>query len=181
MAEVLIQNLRNLDQVVTVMVTIRRMIIPEEGSGGPVWLIEASTNELDAGGSLIPPVRKVSSDYDTLTEDVNSLITELALLIPWDYEIDTDPPTIDSHWPLSGATGISVDTQITINISEQSPSSGIDLDSIRVSVKGFDLTNQVTIKGDVRSASIQLSPGSKYKSAINSDNWQYYDEDQDGY
>jgi len=180
MAEVIIQNLRNLDQIVSVMVTIRKTIIPEHSGGGTMWIIEASTDEPDANGDLIPPVRLWSSSYDTLTEDINSIINELAQKVNWDYEPDYEPPEIKSHWPISGATGISVDTNIRINITEDAPSAGIDLSSIRVRVKGFDLTSQVSIEGDVRSCSVSLTPGSKYQSAINDDNWQDYVEAEDG-
>jgi hypothetical protein len=169
MAEVFIQNLRDPDQLVAIMVTLRRMIIPEEESGKTLWVLEASTTEIDVNGDDIRPSRKWLSDRSTFTEDVNDLINDLASKINWTYVPDTTPPAVVGVWPLEGMQDVSVDTDIYITLSEETPSSGIDLDSIQVKVKGFDLTDQVTIKGNMSSCSVYLKPGTKYQSAINED------------
>jgi hypothetical protein len=169
MAEVLIQNLRDPDQIAVIMVTLRRMVIPEEGSGKPLWILEASTSEMDVNGDDIPPARKWLSDRSSFTEDVNDLLNELAAKINWTYYPDTTPPAVVGVWPLDGAQSVSVNTDIYISLSEEVPSSGIDLDSIQVKVKGFDLTDQVTIKGNMSSCSVLVTPGTKFQSAINED------------
>jgi len=166
MAEVLIQNMRDPSQQITVVVTLRQMVVPSEDPRDPKWVLEASTTEEDEDGDLIEPARIYLSNHDTLTEDINGLITDLCKKVNWTYVVDTEPPRIVSHWPLSGVLGIGVDTEIIINLEETPPSAGIDLDSIRLKVKGFDLTNQVAIKGDFRSCSLRITPGTKYKSAI---------------
>jgi hypothetical protein len=166
MAEVLIQNMRDPSQQITAVVTLRQMIIPTVDPSNPMWILEASTIEEDEDGDMIEPVRVYLSNHDTLTEDINGLITQLCKKVNWTYVEDTTPPKIVSHWPMKDATDVSVDTEIIINLEEAPPSAGIDLDSIRVKVKGFDLTNQVTIKGDFRSCSLLLTPGTKYKSAL---------------
>jgi len=169
MAEVLIQNMRNPNQVVSIMVTIKRTIVSEEGSGGLLWVLEASTNELDTDGNYIQPMKKWLTNKTTLTDDVNELIDSVCAQIPWEYVEDTTPPEVVSHWPLRDARDISPDTIITIGLEEVIPSSGIDLSSITVKVKGFDLTDQVTIKGDRNACSLEVTPGTKFMSAINED------------
>jgi len=166
MAEVIVQNMRNPDQVITVMITLRRMSIATEKTGEVKWVLEASTKERDADGDLIPPAIKYLSNRDTLSADIQDLITELCEEVDWDYEPDYDPPEVISHWPLAGALDVSVETEIIINLAEVAPAAGIDLDSIKVRVKGYDLTDQVTIKGDIHSCSLTLTPGTKYQSAI---------------
>lgn len=168
MAEVLVQNLRDPDQMVNIIVTIRKVVVPEQGTGEQVWVLDASTEQKDASGDDITPVRKIVSSNDTLTEDVNDLITEMCLKIPWTYEPDTEPPEVVSQSPLAGATEVSVDTSILITLQEVAPSSGIDLSSIELYVKGFDLTDQLTITGDLRTCAVSVTPGTKYKSAIRS-------------
>jgi hypothetical protein len=64
---------------------------------------------------------------------------------------------------------VSPDTDISITLTEEIPSSGIDLNSLQIKVKGFDLTDQVIIKGDIHSSTIKITPGTKYMSAINED------------
>lgn len=166
MAEVLVQNMRDPSQQITIIVTLKQAIIPEVDPMDPMWVLEASTNELDEDGDSIDPVRKHLSNHDTLTEDINELITDLCKLVDWNDDVDTEPPKIVGIWPTPGLQGVSVETGITVNLTEEPPSSGIDLSSIRLKVKGFDLTDQLTIKGDLRDCSIKVTPGTKYKSAL---------------
>lgn len=168
MAEVIVQNMRDPSQHITVVVTLKQAIIPEVDPMDPKWVLEASTTQTDEDGDPIEPVREYLSSHDTLTEDINSLITELCKKIDWTYVEDEDPPSIVGHWPIRDATGVPVTTDIIINLSEEPPSSGIDLSSIKVKVKGFDLTEQITLKGDFRNCSVRLTPGTKYKSALKS-------------
>jgi hypothetical protein len=169
MAEVLIQNMRNPSQVIGIMVTIKRSIVFEEGSGQLLWILEASTEELDIDGNYILPVKKWLTDKTTLTDDINDIINQICEKVVWDYVEDTEPPVVVNHWPIRDAQDVPVDTGITINLAEDIPSSGIDLSSICVKIKGFDLTDQVTIKGDMNTCSITLIPGTKYMSAVNED------------
>lgn len=169
MAEVLVQNMRNPDQVITVMVTLRRMSITTEKTGEQKWVLEASTEQRDSNNDLIPPSIRYISDKDTLTEDVQELISDLCQKVDWDYEPDYDPPEIIGHWPLDGAKDVSVDTDIIITLAEIAPSAGIDISSIKVKVKGFDLTSQIDIKGDLHACSLSVTPGSKYQSAVDPD------------
>jgi hypothetical protein len=169
MAEVFIQNMRDPGQVVGITITIKRTVVAEAQSGNPMWILEGSTTETDSYGNEIPPVKKWLSNKSTLSEDVRDIIDQLCDAINWTYIEDTTPPSIVSVWPFENATGISVGSDIYITLSEEVPSSGIDLDSIQVKVKGFDLTDQVTIKGNMTSCSVSLTPGTKYQSAINED------------
>jgi hypothetical protein len=158
--------MRDPSQQITIVVTLRQAIIPEVNPMDPKWVLEASTKETDEDGDPIDPVRLYLSNHDTLTEDINDLITELCGYVDWSYVEDTAPPKIVGHWPLAGDQGVEVTTDIIINLTEEPPSSGIDLSSIRLKVKGFDLTDQLSIKGDFRSCSIIVTPGSKFKSAL---------------
>jgi hypothetical protein len=166
MAEVLVQNMRDPNQQITIVVTLKQAIIPTVDPRDPKWILEASTYETDEDGDPIDPVKMYLSNHDTLTEDINDLITELCKGVDWTYVEDTAPPKVVGYWPLSGAEGVPVTTDILINLTEEPPSSGIDLSSIRVKVKGFDLTDQLDIKGDFRSCSVILIPGTKFKSAL---------------
>jgi hypothetical protein len=166
MAEVLIQNMRDPSQQITLVVTLKQAIIPEASPMDPKWILEASSKELDEDGDPIDPAVMYLSDHDTLTEDINDLITEYCKKVSWTYVVDTEPPKIVGHWPLVGAEGVEVTTDIIINLTEDPPSSGIDLSSVRLKVKGFDLTDQLSIKGDFRSCSVVITPGTKFKSSI---------------
>ena len=166
MAEVLVQNLRNPDQIVTVVITMRKMKIAESGTTQSMWLLQASVNAADANGNLILPVRRWISDSTTLTDDVNDLVSQISAQVDWDYEPDTQPPEVSSCTPAPNETHVDVTASITVNISEDAPSSGIDLDSIQIFVKGFDLTNQMNINGDLRSCSVTVTPGTKFMSAV---------------
>lgn len=166
MAEVIVQNMRDPSQQVTLVVTMRQAIIPEVSPLDPKWVLEVSSKELDEDGDPIDPARIYLSNHDTLTEDINDLITDFCKKVNWTYVVDTEPPRIVGHWPLAGEEGVEVTTDIIVNLTEDPPSSGIDLSSIRLKVKGFDLTDQLSIKGDLRSCSVIVIPGTKFKSAL---------------
>ena len=166
MAEVMVQNMRDPSQLITIVVTLRKAVIADIDPMDPKWVLEASTRETDEDGDPIEAIKKYLSNHDTLTEDINELITDLCKLVDWNDVVDTDPPELVGTWPTDGLQGVSVETEIIANIREMPPSSGIDLSSIRLKVKGFDLTDQLTITGDLRECSIRVTPGTKYKSAL---------------
>ena len=166
MAEVLIQNMRNPAQHITVVVTLKQVIIPDVDPSGTQWVLSASTTQTDTAGNLIPPVNKYLSSQTTVTDDVTGLLADLCKLIPWDTVVDTTPPQLVGCWPVPGAMGVDVATELIVNIAEPPPSAGIDLSSIRLYVKGFDLTDQLSITGDIQSCAVTVTPGTKYKSAI---------------
>lgn len=166
MAEVMVQNMRDPNQQITIVVTIRKAVIADVDPMDPQWILEASTYETDENGDPIPAVKKYLSNYNTLTEDINELITDLCKLVDWNDVIDTEAPEVIGVWPTDGLQGVSVETDIIANIRELPPSSGLDLSSIRLKVKGFDLTDQLVIKGDLRDCSISVTPGTKYKSSL---------------
>jgi hypothetical protein len=173
MAEILIHNMRNPDQIVSASITLRRAVIAGEAEnpdmrqeGNMMWILEVSTITLDAEGNLIPPLRKWLSTQDTLSSDIDEMITQLSNLIPWDNPPDTEAPIVVSCWPVPSATQVSVDTSITVNIIDNIPSAGINPDSIRIKVKGFELTNQMQVNRDITSCRITVTPGTRYKSAI---------------
>lgn len=168
MAEVLVQNMRNPDEVISVMVTLKQMIIATDGSMDRKWVLEASTNSTDANGDLVYPEVMYLSNRDTLSDDIQDLISNLCAKVGWTYEPDYDPPQIIGHWPLADDDNVPVTTDIVINLAEPPPSAGIDLSSIKLTVKGFDLTDQATIKGDIHSCSIVVTPGTRYQSAVDS-------------
>jgi hypothetical protein len=158
--------MRDPSQQITVVVTLKQAIIAQVDPSDPKWILEASTNETDEDGDPIEAVKLYLSNNDTLTEDMNGLITQLCAEVNWSYVEDTEPPKIVGHWPLAGSEGVDVSTDIIINLAEDAPSSGIDLSSIHLKVKGFDLTDQLDIKGDFRSCSVTVTPGTKFKSAL---------------
>ena len=169
MAEVFVQNLRDPSQQIGVMVTIKRMVVHQTGTGNQMWMIQASTLATDADGNIVKPVYKWTSNRTTFTSDVEDVINQLSAQVDWNYVPDDNPPQVLNTWPMNGDTNVSVDTQIRINISDVAPSSGLDLSSIRVKVKGFDLTDQLDIKGNIGSCVVLLTPGTKYQSAGNED------------
>jgi hypothetical protein len=166
MADIFIQNLRNPDQTITATVTIRRLINQDTTLGHGVWALQITTSQLTTDGSLIPPVIREVISYDDLTSVIGDMINEMSAQVPWDYLADSEPPIIGKHFPTDNDTNVSVETSIQIWISENIPSAGLDLSSIRVKVKGFDLTNQLLVEGDLKSCVVTVTPGTKYQSAV---------------
>jgi hypothetical protein len=169
MAETFIQNMRDPSERIGIMVTIKRMVVRQDQTGRQMWMIQASTLATDADGVQIQPVYKWTSNQTTFSDDIQDLIDQINVQVAWNNEPDTTPPEILNTWPLDGATGIPVDTEIRVNIADLAPSSGLDISSIKVKVKGFDLTEHLTINSNINTCSIYLTPGTKYQSAVNED------------
>lgn len=166
MAEVIIQNLRYPDQIITAVVTIKREIVYDDDPSKLQWILEASTRAKDANGVRVKPSKLYKSSKETVTKDINDLITDLCKKVDWVHVIDTEPPEVVGQWPLAEEQNVAVDTEIRFTLWEEPPSSGIDLSSIRVKVKGYDLTDRLVINGDMTRCSVSVTPGTKYQSAV---------------
>jgi hypothetical protein len=166
MAEVIVQNLRYPTQIITIIVTIKREIVFTDDPSKLQWILEASTKAKDQYGQKVSPSKLYKSYRETLTKDINDLITDLCKKVDWTHIDDHTPPELASRWPYPEEQNIPVNSTIMFNLWEEPPSSGIDFSSIRVKIKGFDLTDKIQITGDMTRCSVSLTPGTKYQSAV---------------
>ena len=156
MAELLIKNSLNPSQLISVRISLRQVIIegiylenlPEDvWAGDPMWILEAATSAYDCDGNLIQSMWTYLRSFDTLDEEVTNLINRISEKVCWTEQEDTKPPCLISISPADGSTNVSPDATITMTVSDELPSAGINPDSFKVIVKGYDLTHLINITG----------------------------------
>ena len=166
MADFKIRNPLNPQQLFTVSVTLRQMVLPSVDpslAGETVWMLEAATLARDCDGNTLNPERTVVRSFDTVDEEINNLVDRISSNICWDYAEDTIAPYIKEYSPEDGDESVSINTTISISLSDgierEYIATGIDKDSIRLFVKGYDVTDLITINGNLWNYNIEFTPG----------------------
>jgi hypothetical protein len=175
MAELLIKSSLNPSQLVSVRVSLRQVILegiyredqPEEvWSGDPMWILEVATSAFDCDGRAIQPIWSYLRSFTTIDEEITNLVNQVAERVCWAELEDTEPPRIIDMSPAEGATNVAPDTTISITIKDEFPSAGINPDTFKVIVKGYDLTHLVSITGGPFEYVLSLTPGTEWQSAV---------------
>jgi hypothetical protein len=82
-----------------------------------------------------------------LGEEIKEAVENIAAKIDWTPLIDdTRVPYVDSIRPSDYE--VELETSIEIVLKEILPAAGIDIDSIIMTVNGFDVTDELEITGD---------------------------------
>ena len=163
MADVLVRNSLNPSKVVKVSVTFRQQIL-KDNDGEPVWLIEAATPELDSTtGERIPSEYIHVRSLDNLDAEIEKAVSTIASKIDWSPRIpDAEAPYIDSVSPTNYL--VDIDSDIFFTLKEDLPSAGIDIDSIKMTINGIDVSSDLLIKGDPYEYRISWSPPARIRN-----------------
>jgi hypothetical protein len=146
MAQFLLRNSLNPNKAVKCGITFRQ-VVPKEGDGEAIWLVEIATNEPDVSGNSIPPEYVNVRSLTYLGEEIKEAVENIAAKIDWTPLIDdTRVPYVDSIRPSDYE--VELETSIEIVLKEILPAAGIDIDSIIMTVNGFDVTDELEITGD---------------------------------
>jgi hypothetical protein len=155
-AEYLIRNSLNPHKVIKCGVTFKHLVSKGD-EGEPIWLVEVSTNELDKYGNSIPPEFINLLSFDNLDNELEKVTSIISAKIDWEtLDEDTRPPFVSSSFPSSYYADIA--SNIELIISEMLPSAGIDIDSIHMTVNGYDVTSELTITGDPYEYQVKWEP-----------------------
>ena len=156
MAEFFIRNNLNPGKAVKCTISFRQLINKGE-EGEPVWVLELGTKEPHKDGGSILPVYEHFTTAKNLDGVVSDAVTKISEQIDWSPLVaDKRPPFVKYHVPDGNIADMLSD--VNVGITDLVPSAGIDIDSITMTVNGFDVTNELEIIGDPFDYSITWRP-----------------------
>jgi hypothetical protein len=157
MAEFIIRSNLNPNKAVSATITFRQVINKGE-EGEPVWVLQIGTEEPHKDGGPIPPTFIHFTDAANLNDAIAEAVTEMSGKIDWSPEReDTRGPFVIYHTPEQDGIA-SILSDVNIGIKDMVPSAGIDLDSIKMTVNGVDVTDDIDIIGTPTQYSVTWRP-----------------------
>lgn len=157
MAEFLLRNSLNPNKVVQCTISFRQLINKGE-EGEPVWMVEIGTLEPHKDGGSIPPVFIHYTTSMNLDEAIRDATEEIAAKVDWaPITDDLRPPFVIYTEPASSEIA-DIYSNVVVDIQDLFPAAGIDIDSITMTVNGFDVTSELDIEGDPYQYRVIWSP-----------------------
>ncbi len=132
-------------------------IVPLNEKGDNKYVFEISTRARDKDGNLIDKIFVYDTSVNGLLKALPKAVASICDKIYWgDIREDTKHPVVEYYGP----TGINVSlfSSVTVGIADKFPSNGIDMNSITMSVNGFDVTNDLIIQGTYNKVNVSWSP-----------------------
>lgn len=128
--------------------------------GDQQWILVAETTALDTVGSSIDPEIINVVTTGTVHQEIQNAMGRIAAQVDWGVlQDDTRPPKlIDFQPPLPQADNVPITSNIIARLQESLPSAGIDFDTVKVTVNGFDVTNAVEFKGSIFDLTLVYRP-----------------------
>jgi hypothetical protein len=131
---------------VPVTVTIEHIDITETNDGELIYLLSFHTGAKSKTGGQVNSIYSNNVTKENILKEMEAGLSLIGDQIDWGVlEEDTHSPIITSISPRDGDT-VSIDVNVSIGLKDLFPSSFIDPDSIKFTVNGFDVTNELLIK-----------------------------------
>ena len=157
MAKFVIRNNLNPNKAIEATITFRQIVNKGE-EGEPVWVLQIATVEPHKDGGPITPTFIHYTDAPNLNAAIAEAVAELSTKVDWgDERTDTRAPFVIYHSPEDDGV-VHINSNIGIGIIDKVPAAGIDIDSIKMTINGYDVTNDLTIEGTPLQYSVNWRP-----------------------
>lgn len=148
MAEYILRNSLNPDRVVKCFITFRKLTNKDERAE-PVWLVHIVTDEPHKDGGNIAPVFIHLATLNNLDLEINNATEKIASQVNWGtLKEDTRAPIVSIVEPVGDINNVGIMSNVIFDIEDLLPAAGVDMDSIKVSVNGMDVTEEIEVMGD---------------------------------
>ena len=153
----MIRHSLNPYKVIKCNLTFQQQVL--KGSEGEhIWVVEVNTVEPDISGDPITSEYIHLRTLDDLDDEIEKVANIISAQIDWSPRIeDTKAPYVTSYSPTE-TSNVDIDSSVILNIKESLPSAGIDVNSIAITVNGFDVTPEADITGDPYEYKISWKP-----------------------
>lgn len=159
MAEFLVRNSLNPNDVVKFGITLQKIVIDDSYSRK--WVVCIATDAVDVNGARVKPEYITITSLDTLDDEVAAAVSRLANKIAWGpAEDDYRGPVVENFSPSEPVA--SIDSVLSFTLRDILPSTGIDIDSLSVKVNGVEVKNQLKISGTPYEYDIVWDPAIRY-------------------
>lgn len=158
MARYILRNSLNPHKAVECAITFRQ-VTSKNQDGEPIWVLEVGTAEPHKDGGVIRPVFINLRSLDNLDEEIAKATGTIAAQVDWlPLDPDIRGPVAYYNYPEDGAQSVGLNATVEVVLKDILPSEGIDISSIEMTVNGFDVTNELSIDGNVFEYRIKWNP-----------------------
>lgn len=165
MAQFLVRNSLNPHKVAKLGITFTKLATKEDMTGDERWVIEIGTQELGTNGNSISPTYINAITLDNIDEEIAKAVSIIASKIDWGEVLS------DNRAPFVYSSNINsylidIDSYLELKIKEYEPSSGIDKDSIKLTVNDIDATSDLFIDGTPFDYTVYWYPRQRVRSTF---------------
>ena len=148
MSDYILRNSLNPDKVVKCSITFRKLTNKYEKSE-PVWLVQIATEEPHKNGGDIIPVFIHLATLNNLDLEISNATEKIAVQVDWGVlKEDIRPPIVSIIEPSGDMNSVPINSNLIFDVEDILPTTGVDINSIKVSVNGMDVTDELEITGD---------------------------------
>ena len=127
-----------------------------------MWTLEIGTRYPDKDGNKLPSKRVHKINVNNLDDVIEEAVADLCSQIDWEpLAKDVKPPFVAYNSITNGST-VPIDSFMQLVVQDELLSAGIDLSSMKVTLNNsavdFDITSEVTIKGDPYEYTLEWQP-----------------------
>jgi hypothetical protein len=129
-----------------------------EGDGS--WILIAETNEVDVSGVKIQPEFVNIVSTGTVHLEIEAALGRIGSQVDWGTILpDIKPPKLIEMTPaLDQTTNVPITSNIVARLEEPLPAAGIDLSTVSATLNGFDITNDLELRGNIFDLTMVFRP-----------------------
>jgi hypothetical protein len=160
MAEIINRNRKSTRKTAKVNKT-KKKVTPLNNKGEEIYTLELGTTASGIYTADIPPTYIDSVSLNNIEKEIEKALAILSSQIDWGtLDIDRYSPFISYFSPTGD--NVPIKSKIIIQVTDDLPSSGVDLSDMRVLLNNgevdFDITNELKITGNPYSFNIEWLP-----------------------
>jgi len=164
MAGFLIRNSLNPNKVVRLAITFRQQIFKGE-DGEPMWIVEVATSEEDVNGDNILSEYIHTTSLNNIDKEIQKAASVIASKIDWEPLVDdTEAPYVYSVFPEEYL--MDIDDNIKFTLKENLPSAGINDETIKMTINGIDVSDELSVAGDPYEYDVEWKPPIRIRESI---------------
>lgn len=119
--------------------------------GDQAWVLIAATTEPDADGNPIAAEYINVVSTGTVHLELEAALGRIGSQVDWGTILeDNRPPRLLEITPsLDQVTDVPITSNIVVRLQEPLPAAGIDLSTVQMTLNGFDITDDVELRGNI--------------------------------
>lgn len=124
------------------------------------WILIAETTEADIHGNKINPEIVNIVTTGTVHLEIEAALGRIGSQVDWGtIQEDTQPPKLIEITPaLNQTTNVPITSNVVFRLQEPLPAAGIDLSTLKVMLNGFDVTNDLELRGNIFDLTVIYRP-----------------------
>lgn len=144
---------------IPVTMDVLQNVDPKHNDGEVFFILFFNTTAISKTGAPVTPVILENVTKTNLHSEVKKALAEIGEQIDWGaLAEDVAAPTVTESFPKDGMMEVPLYSNVNVSLKDPSPMSGLDFSTLSLKVNGIDVTPQLSIQGDARSARLSWVP-----------------------